>query len=154
MISSLCREPIWNAWKLKALSFRASEGRDRFRSRLSDEESLLVSCRRVCCIIWNYWRLAFEIVAFQGGEAYDSGFRSISFPFHRPRYFSQSFQSRARRSESEGIMASEVSPVQGSAPSVPWQRPSWLRPKYLLFGFIALMAAYVAMTSESFLIHP
>ena len=51
-------------------------------------------------------------------------------------------------------MASEVSPVQGSAPSVPWQRPSWLRPKYLFFGFIALMAAYVVMTSESFLLHP
>ena len=31
---------------------------------------------------------------------------------------------------------------------------SWLRPKYLLFGFIALMLAYVIPHDESFLVHP
>ena len=31
---------------------------------------------------------------------------------------------------------------------------SWLRPKYLLFAFIALMMAYVLRHNESFLIHP
>jgi len=31
---------------------------------------------------------------------------------------------------------------------------SWVRPKYLLFGFIALMLAYVIPHDESFLVHP
>src|SRR2546428_13016172 len=52
-------------------------------------------------------------------------------------------------------MASGVSStVQDSPGSKPFQRISWLRPKYLLFGFIGLMFAYVLVTSESFLIHP
>jgi uncharacterized membrane protein len=33
-------------------------------------------------------------------------------------------------------------------------RASWLRPKYLLFGFVALMLAYVIPYDESFLVHP
>jgi len=33
-------------------------------------------------------------------------------------------------------------------------RASWLRPKYLLVGFIALMLAYVIPHDESFLVHP
>ena len=33
-------------------------------------------------------------------------------------------------------------------------RASWLRPKYLLFGFIAMMLAYVIPHDESFLVHP
>ena len=33
-------------------------------------------------------------------------------------------------------------------------RASWLRPKYLLFGFIGLMLAYVIPHDESFLLHP
>jgi len=33
-------------------------------------------------------------------------------------------------------------------------RASWLRPKYLLFGFVALMLAYVIPHDESFLVHP
>jgi len=33
-------------------------------------------------------------------------------------------------------------------------RTSWLRSKYLLFGFIALMLAYVIPHDESFLVHP
>ena len=36
----------------------------------------------------------------------------------------------------------------------PPQRASWLRPKYLLFGFIALMLAYVIPHDESFLLRP
>jgi uncharacterized membrane protein len=36
----------------------------------------------------------------------------------------------------------------------PLLRTSWLRPKYLLFGFIALMLAYVLPHDESFLVHP
>ena len=52
-------------------------------------------------------------------------------------------------------MASGVSSaVQDSNRLTPFQRISWLRPKYLLFGFIGLMVAYVLVTSESFLIHP
>ena len=39
----------------------------------------------------------------------------------------------------------------------PWfnlfPRASWLRPKYLLFGFIVLMLAYVILHDESFLVH-
>ena len=39
-------------------------------------------------------------------------------------------------------MASEVSSaVQESSRSMPFQSTSWLRPKYLLFGFIGLMVA-------------
>jgi len=30
----------------------------------------------------------------------------------------------------------------------------WLRPKYLLFGFVGLMLAYVVSHDESFLVHP
>jgi uncharacterized membrane protein len=37
---------------------------------------------------------------------------------------------------------------------MPLQRISWLRPKYLLFGFIGLMFAYVLVRFESFLINP
>ncbi len=33
------------------------------------------------------------------------------------------------------------------------ERSSWFRPKYLLFGFIALMVAYVLPHNESFLVH-
>jgi uncharacterized membrane protein len=36
----------------------------------------------------------------------------------------------------------------------PLPRASWLRPKYLLFGVIALMLAYVIPHDESFLVHP
>jgi uncharacterized membrane protein len=36
----------------------------------------------------------------------------------------------------------------------PLPRASWLRPKYLLFAFIALMLAYVILHDESFLVHP
>ncbi len=38
--------------------------------------------------------------------------------------------------------------------TAPLQRNSWLRPKYLLFGFIGLMLAYVLQHNESFLVHP
>jgi uncharacterized membrane protein len=41
--------------------------------------------------------------------------------------------------------------------SMPRERVSWMRPKYLLFGFIGLMFAYVLVNSETFLIdanHP
>jgi uncharacterized membrane protein len=34
------------------------------------------------------------------------------------------------------------------------KQSSWLRPKYLLFGFIGLMLAYVIPHDESFLVHP
>jgi len=37
--------------------------------------------------------------------------------------------------------------------SVPVQRFSWLRPKYLIFGFVGLMMAYVIPHNESFLIN-
>src|SRR6266567_6447919 len=36
--------------------------------------------------------------------------------------------------------------------SIPLQSASWLRPKYFLFGFIALMMAYVLVHNERFLI--
>jgi uncharacterized membrane protein len=36
----------------------------------------------------------------------------------------------------------------------PLQRTSWLGPKYLLFGLIAVMVAYVIPHDESFLVHP
>ena len=38
--------------------------------------------------------------------------------------------------------------------SLPVQRASSVRPKYVLFAFIALMIAYVLQHNESFLIHP
>jgi uncharacterized membrane protein len=41
-----------------------------------------------------------------------------------------------------------------STVSVPVQRISWLRPKYLIFGFVALMLAYVIPHDESFLLNP
>jgi uncharacterized membrane protein len=41
-----------------------------------------------------------------------------------------------------------------STTSIPLQRISWLRPKYLLFGFIGLMMAYVIPHNESFLVNP
>jgi len=40
-----------------------------------------------------------------------------------------------------------------SAVTVPVQRAAWLRPKYLLFAFIALMVAYVLRHNESFLVN-
>lgn len=48
------------------------------------------------------------------------------------------------------VMATEVSlPATG-----PRRRsPAWLRPKYLLFGFIGLMLAYVLVHDESFLVN-
>ena len=52
-------------------------------------------------------------------------------------------------------MASEASPaLPNSVPSLPARRSPALRPKYLLFGFIALMFVYVLATSERFLIDP
>lgn len=47
-------------------------------------------------------------------------------------------------------MSTQVS-VQGSPASAPFRRISSLRPKYLLFAFIALMYAYVLWHNESFL---
>jgi uncharacterized membrane protein len=44
--------------------------------------------------------------------------------------------------------------AQKSIGSMQSQRISWLRPKYLLFAFIGLMAAYVLRNNESFLINP
>jgi len=41
--------------------------------------------------------------------------------------------------------------VEGSAGKGQHHRLSWPRPKYLLFGFIGLMYAYVLWTDESFL---
>jgi uncharacterized membrane protein len=40
-----------------------------------------------------------------------------------------------------------------SSAAVPLQRTVWLRPKYLLFGFIGLMFAYVLRHNESFLVN-
>jgi uncharacterized membrane protein len=40
-----------------------------------------------------------------------------------------------------------------STVAVPLQRASWMRPKYLVFGFIGLMIAYVLVHNESFLIN-
>ena len=44
--------------------------------------------------------------------------------------------------------------TRSSTGSMPFQRTSWVRPKYLLFGFIGLMFAYVLLNTESFLIDP
>lgn len=41
-----------------------------------------------------------------------------------------------------------------SAGSLPWQRLSWSRPKYLVFGFVVLMIAYVLVHNEYFLVEP
>ena len=41
-----------------------------------------------------------------------------------------------------------------STASVALQRSSWFRSKYLLFGFIGLMMAYVLRHNESFLVNP
>ena len=52
-------------------------------------------------------------------------------------------------------MKTEVSAfAPGSAAAAPRRRTSWLRPKYLLFAFIALMYAYVLWNNESFLFNP
>jgi uncharacterized membrane protein len=40
-----------------------------------------------------------------------------------------------------------------SSAAMPLPRVSWLRPKYLLFGFIGLMIAYVLRHNESFLVN-
>ena len=40
-----------------------------------------------------------------------------------------------------------------SSAAMPLQRAPWLRPKYLLFGFIGLMFAYVLRHNESFLVN-
>ena len=42
--------------------------------------------------------------------------------------------------------------IQKSSGSMPFGRISWLRPKYLLFGFIAVMFVYVVTHFEKFLI--
>lgn len=52
-------------------------------------------------------------------------------------------------------MAGGISPaVHRPTKSVFFRPLSWLRPKYLLFGFIGLMLAYVLVHDESFLINP
>jgi uncharacterized membrane protein len=57
--------------------------------------------------------------------------------------------------EKEDCMAHEISPADHGAAKAPFFRPfSWLRPKYLLFGFIGLMLAYVLVHDESFLVDP
>ncbi len=45
-------------------------------------------------------------------------------------------------------MSTESLPLQG----ISRPRMSWLRPKYLLFGFIGLMVTYVLRHNEHFLI--
>ena len=44
--------------------------------------------------------------------------------------------------------------AQQPASTMPLQRSSWLRPKYLLFVFIGLLYLYVLIHSEGFLINP
>jgi uncharacterized membrane protein len=57
--------------------------------------------------------------------------------------------------EKEDCMADGISPAACGPTKTTFFRPrSWLRPKYLLFGFIGLMLAYVLVHDESFLIHP
>jgi uncharacterized membrane protein len=52
-------------------------------------------------------------------------------------------------------MAHGISPATPRvAKTLPFRPLSWLRPKYLLFGFIGLMLAYVLMHDESFLVNP
>lgn len=51
-------------------------------------------------------------------------------------------------------MSTEIaSPARGSVAHAPRPSSSWLRPKYLLAAFIALMYAYVLWHNESFLIN-
>jgi uncharacterized membrane protein len=50
-------------------------------------------------------------------------------------------------------MADIVATIPGRAPAG-MKRSAWLRPKYVLFGFIACMYAYVLWHNESFLIRP
>jgi uncharacterized membrane protein len=50
------------------------------------------------------------------------------------------------------MSTSVTAPAQASV--APHRRSPWLRPKYLLFGFIGLMYLYVLWNNESFLIHP
>jgi hypothetical protein len=51
-------------------------------------------------------------------------------------------------------MANGISPAAHRLTKAPFFRPlRWLRPKYLLFGFIGLMLAYVLVHDESFLIN-
>ena len=52
-------------------------------------------------------------------------------------------------------MAHGIFPAAHRSTRAPLIRhPSWLRPKYLLFGFIGLMLAYVRVHNESFLVSP
>ena len=52
-------------------------------------------------------------------------------------------------------MAHEISPAAHGPTKTPWFRHlSRPRPKYLLFGFIGLMLAYVLVHNESFLVNP
>jgi len=52
-------------------------------------------------------------------------------------------------------MAHGISPATPRVAKTLSFRPlSWLRPKYLLFGFIGMMLAYVLMHDESFLVNP
>ena len=46
-----------------------------------------------------------------------------------------------------------TTPAQSVTTSAPSPRPTWLRPKYILFASIALMYAYVLWNNESFLIN-
>lgn len=52
-------------------------------------------------------------------------------------------------------MTDGISQVVHTPAKAPFFRPlSWIRPKYLLFGFIGLMVAYVLVHDESFLVNP
>jgi uncharacterized membrane protein len=52
-------------------------------------------------------------------------------------------------------MSVGISPAAHARTKTPSSQPlSWMRPKYLLFGFIGLMLAYVLMHDESFLVNP
>jgi uncharacterized membrane protein len=51
------------------------------------------------------------------------------------------------------MKAEVAAPIRGSAAPAPLRRPSWLRPKYLLFAFIGFMYAYVLWHNESFLLN-
>lgn len=50
-------------------------------------------------------------------------------------------------------MADVAASIPGRAPAL-GKRAQWLRPKYVLFGFIACMYAYVLWHNESFLVRP
>jgi uncharacterized membrane protein len=59
-----------------------------------------------------------------------------------------------RMSEKEDYMANGISPAVHATPKRSFSRPlSWMRPKYLLFGFIGLMLAYVLVHDEGFLVN-